>query len=303
MYRARIVQRVGEEEKINPGHPACHGCGAALGLRYLLKALSKRSILVVPAGCTSIIAGSMNAATFGVPFLHTAFGGASSAASGIVEALARMGKEDINVVVWAGDGGTYDIGLASLSGAAERGHNILYVLDDNEAYMNTGIQRSGGTPRGAWTTTTLTGKKEEKKDILDIMLAHHIPYAATASVAYPLDYYNKIKKALSIKGFKFIHLMAPCPPGWRFETNLTIEIAKKAVLSGAWILLEYEEGRLRLNPPSNTMLKERRIPLEDYLMAQGRFRHVKKELLNELKRDFDERWNQINEILKLQEVK
>ncbi len=303
MYRPRIVQRVGEEERLNPGHPACHGCGAAIGLRYLLKVLSKRSILVVPAGCTSIIAGSMDAASFGIPLLHTAFGGASSAASGIVEALARLGKNDINVVVWAGDGGTYDIGLASLSGAAERKHNILYILDDNEAYMNTGIQRSGGTPRGAWTTTTLMGKEEKKKDILDIMLAHHIPYAATASVAYPLDYYNKIKKALSIKGFKFIHLMAPCPPGWRFETNLTIEIAKKAVLSGAWILLEYENNRLKLNPPSNTMLKERRIPLEEYLMAQGRFRHVKKELLSELKKDIIERWKQINEILKRQEVR
>ena len=300
MYRPRIIQRIGEEERINPGHPACHGCGAAIGLRYLLKALGKNSILVVPAGCTSIIAGSMDAATFGIPLLHTAFGGASSAASGIVVALEKLGKKNINVVVWAGDGATYDIGLASLSGAAERGHNILYVLDDNEAYMNTGIQRSGGTPRGAWTTTTLTGKEEEKKDILDIMLAHHIPYAATASVAYPLDYYNKIKKALTIKGFKFIHLMAPCPPGWRFETHLTIDIAKKAILSGAWILLEYEKGELKLNPPSNTMLRERRIPLEDYLMVQGRFKHVKKELLEELKRDVDERWREINEALKLQ---
>ncbi len=302
MYRPKIVENLGENEWIYAGHPACHGCGAALGLRHLLKAMGKDSILVVPAGCTSIIAGTMNAATFNVPFIHTAFGSAAAVASGVVEALNRVGKEDVNVVVWAGDGGTYDIGLASLSGAAERGHNILFVLDDNEAYMNTGIQRSGGTPRGAWTTTTITGKKEEKKDIMNIVLSHHIPYAATASVAYPLDFHNKVKKALNIRGFKFIHLMAPCPPGWRFETHLTIEIAKKAILSGAWILMEYENGKLKLNPPSSTMLEKRRISLKEYLMSQGRFRHVKEELLKELERDIEERWREIRDLLNRQRI-
>jgi len=300
MYRPKIVENLGEDEWIYAGHPACHGCGAALGLRHLLKTIGKKSILVVPAGCTSIIAGTMNAATFNIPFIHTAFGAAAAVASGVAEALSKKGMDDINVVVWAGDGGTYDIGLASLSGAAERGHNILFVLDDNEAYMNTGIQRSGGTPRGAWTTTTITGKKEEKKDIMKIVLSHHVPYAATASVAYPLDFNRKVKKALGIKGFKFIHLMAPCPPGWRFETHMTIEIARRAVLSGAWILMEYENGRLRLNPPSSNMLDKRRISLEEYLMMQGRFKHVKRELLEELKRDVELRWSEIKEILEKQ---
>lgn len=300
MFRPRIIQILGEEEGINPGHPACQGCGAILGLRHLLKALGKNSILVVPAGCTSIIAGSTSAAVFNVPMIHAAFGSASSIASGIAEALEKKGKKEVNVVVWAGDGGTYDIGLSSLSGAAERGHNILYVLDDNEAYMNTGIQRSGGTPRGAWTTTTIKGKKEEKKDILDIMLSHHLPYIATASIAYPLDFYNKVKKAIEKKGFKFIHLMAPCPPGWRFDFSLTVEMARRAVLSGAWILMELENGRLKLNPPSKTMIEKRRLPLEEYISMQGRFKYVDDELLKELKMDVEERWKRIKTILSLQ---
>ncbi len=297
MYRPRIVALLGEDEYINPGHAACHGCGAALGLRHVVKAAGKNSILVVPAGCTSIIAGTFKKATFKIPFIHTAFGSAPSVASGIIEALEKLGRKDVNVIVWAGDGGTYDIGLASLSGAAERGHNILYVLNDNEAYMNTGIQRSGGTPRGAWTTTTVFGKAEPKKDIFKIMLSHNIVYAATACIAYPIDLHNKIMKALRYKGFKFIHLLSPCPPGWRFETHLTVEVARKAVLSGAWILMEYENRRLRLNPPSSTMLKARRIPLEEYLMMQGRFKRAKPELIKKLKEDINRRWEEIKKIL------
>lgn len=301
MSKPRIINILGEDEYFLPGHSACHGCGAAIGLRHLLKALGKNSVIVVPAGCTSIIAGSINASAFGIPLVHAAFGGAPSIASGISDALDKLGRSDINVVVWAGDGGTYDIGLASLSGAAERGHNILYVLDDNEAYMNTGIQRSGGTPKGAWTTTTVKGKEEEKKDILSIVMAHKIPYAATASVAYPMDYVNKIKKALRIKGFKFIHLMSPCPPGWRFDPRYTVEIARRAVLSGVWILMEIEDGLLKLNPPSNTMLDERRIPIRDYVDMQGRFRVMDEETYEEFTRDVEERWRMIKAILRMQE--
>jgi len=300
MSKPRLVSQLGESEYYLPGHAACHGCGASIGLRHLLKAIGPNSILAVPAGCTSIIAGKANLSTFAIPFIHTAFGSAAAVASGIVEALERMGRKDVNVVVWAGDGGTYDIGFASLSGAAERGHNILYVLDDNEAYMNTGIQRSGATPKGAWTTTTIKGKKESKKNIIDIMLAHNIPYIATASVAYPMDFHRKVKKALGIKGFKFIHLMSPCPPGWRFDMHLTVEVARKAVLSGVWILMEIENGRLTLNPPSNTMLEKRRLPIEEYVKMQGRFRFLKGELLEEFKRDVENNWERVKKILEEQ---
>ncbi len=301
MFRPAIIKKLGEEELFNPGHPACHGCGFSITLRHVLKAAGKNTIFVVPAGCTSIVAGTMNKATFGVPFYHTAFAASAAVGSGIVEALSRRGRDDINVIVWAGDGATYDIGFATLSGAAERGHNILYICNDNEAYMNTGIQRSGGTPRGAWTTTTWEGKREAKKDLIRIMMSHNIPYIATATPAYPLDLYNKVKKALSIRGFKYLHVLNPCPPGWRIDTSLTIEVAKRAVLSGVWILLEYENGRLKLNPPSNTMLEKRRIPLGDYLKIQGRFKHLfkpeNKWLLEKLKNDIDEMWNWVKEML------
>lgn len=300
MSKPKLVSILGEKEFYFPGHSACHGCGASIGLRHLLKAIGPNSILAVPAGCTSIIAGRGNISTFGVPFIHTAFGSAAAVASGVVEALERLGKKDVNVVVWAGDGGTYDIGFASLSGAAERGHNILYVLDDNEAYMNTGIQRSGATPRGAWTTTTIKGKKEGKKDIIDIMLAHNIPYLATASIAYPMDFNRKIRKALSIRGFKFIHLMSPCPPGWRFDMNLTVEVARKAVLSGVWILMEIENGFLKLNPPSSTMLDKRRLPVEEYVRIQGRFKFLEGELLDEFKRDVERNWERVKKMLEEQ---
>ena len=300
MSKPKLVSTLGEKEYYFPGHSACHGCGASIGLRHLLKAIGPNAILAVPAGCTSIIAGRGNISTFGIPFIHTAFGSAAAVASGIAEALERLGKKDVNVVVWAGDGGTYDIGFASLSGAAERGHNILYVLDDNEAYMNTGIQRSGATPRGAWTTTTIKGKEEGKKDIIDIMLAHNIPYLATASIAYPMDFHRKVKKALSIRGFKFIHLMSPCPPGWRFDMHLTVEIARKAVLSGVWILMEIENGVLKLNPPSSTMLDKRRLPIEDYVKVQGRFRFLKGELLEEFKKDVERNWMRVKKILEEQ---
>lgn len=300
MYRPRIVQLVGEKEYLNPGHQACHGCGAVLGLRYVLKAAGENTILVVPAGCTSIYAGTFAKATFKVPFLHSPFGGAAALGSGVARALEALGKTHINVIVWAGDGATADIGLASLSGAAERGENFLYILNDNEAYMNTGIQRSGGTPRGAWTTTTMLGKEEPKKDVWGIVLSHEIRYAATACVSYPMDLYNKVKKALSYRGFKFIHLLSPCPPGWRYEADLTIEIGRLAVMSGAWILMEWDGGKLTLNPPSSTLLKGKKVPIEEYLKLQGRFKGVKPELIEMFKRDVENRWKYVESILKSQ---
>jgi pyruvate ferredoxin oxidoreductase beta subunit len=285
------------EELALSGNPACQGCGALLALRHVLKALGKNSILVIPAGCTSIISGFGLKATFNVPVLHMAFAAAPAAASGVSRALKKIGVGDVNVVVWAGDGSTFDIGFGSLSGAAERNENILYICNDNEAYMNTGIQKSGATPMGAWTTTTVKGREGLKKDLFSIMLDHRVPYVATASPAYPLDLVRKVKKALSIYGFKLIHLFDPCPPGWRHEFNLTIEVAKKAVLSGVWILMEAENGVLKLNPPSSTMLDKRRLGVKDYLSIQGRFKHLSEEEIAEIQKTVDEYWDYIKKLL------
>ena len=297
MSLPKIVNQLGVEEFVLSGNPACQGCATLLSLRHILKALGRKTILIVPASCTSIISGVGDKSTFGIPLLHVAFAGAPAAASGVSRALQRLGREDINVVVWAGDGATFDIGFGGLSGAAERNENILYICNDNEAYMNTGIQKSGATPFGAWTTTTVTGKKGLKKDLFSIMMDHRVPYVATASPAYPMDLARKVKKALSIKGFKLIHILDPCPPGWRHDFNMTIEIAKRSVLSGTWILMEAEYGKIRLNPPSSGMLEKRRISVKDYLTLQGRFRHLTEEDIQRIQDIVDAYWENLKRVL------
>ena len=202
------------------------------------------------------------------------------------------------MIVWAGDGATFDIGFGAVSGAAERMENILYICNDNEAYMNTGIQKSGATPTGAWTTTTVRGREGRKKDLFGIMLDHRIPYLATASPAYPLDLMNKVRRALRIRGFRLIHILNPCPPGWRYDYNLTIEVARRAVLSGAWVLMEVEHGRIRLNPPSSEMLEKRRMRVADYLGMQGRFSHLSDEQIEEIQRIVDEDWERLKGLLR-----
>ncbi len=297
MILPKIVEQLGTDEFAFSGNPACQGCGALLSLRHILKALGKNTILIVPAGCTSIIAGLGKKATFNIPYMHMAFAASAAAASGVSRAFKVLGKEDINVVVWAGDGSTFDIGFGTLSGAAERNEDIIYVCNDNEAYMNTGIQKSGATPTGAWTTTTVKGRVGYKKDLFRIMLDHRVPYVATASPAYPMDLARKVKYAASLKGFRLIHVLNPCPPGWRFDHKLTVEIAKKSVLSGAWILMEAEYGKIKLNPPSSTMLEERKIPVRDYLLMQGRFRHLTEDKIMEIQKIIDENWRVIKHIL------
>lgn len=286
-----LFKTVPKEEYFLPGTPACPGCPAALGLRLLLKALGPKTVLVIPASCSSIIQGAYPKTAVKVPLINIAFAASAATASGIVEALELKGVKDVNVVVWAGDGGTADIGLQGLSGAAERGHNIIYVCYDNEAYMNTGIQRSGATPYMAWTTTTPTGKREKKKEVPLIVAMHKVPYVATASLAYPHDYIMKLKKAASKKGFKYIHLLAPCPPGWRFDSSKTIEISRLAVETGMWILYEIEDGEFRLTGPSRALIdKSKRKPVELYIRAQGRFSHLTQEDITELQRIVDEEW-------------
>jgi pyruvate ferredoxin oxidoreductase beta subunit/2-oxoisovalerate ferredoxin oxidoreductase beta subunit len=287
MSQVLIREDIPRRELMEPGHLACPGCGAALAMRLVLKALGEKTILSLPACCWTIIAGPWPQSSLKVPVFHTAFETAASTASGIKAALEVRGDHETTVVAWAGDGGTFDIGLQALSGAAERNEDIIYICYDNEAYMNTGIQRSSATPYGAWTTTTpgQHWKVHAKKDILAILAAHRIPYAATACVSYPEDLVAKVARARDIKGMRFIHVLAPCPPGWKTEDDETIELGRLAVASRVFPLLEVEDGerwRLTRDPAPR--------PLEDYLSKQGRFRHLTPEQIAVIQRDVDHRW-------------
>jgi len=278
------------EDLFQPGGLSCQGCGAALSMKLALKALGKRTIVVIPACCWTIIVGSYPYTTLKVPIIHVPFETAAVVASGIRAALDIRGEQDIVVMAWAGDGGTFDIGLQALSGAAERNDDILYVCYDNEAYMNTGIQRSSATPMGAWTTTTPEGalKEEPKKDMEGIMLAHGIPYVATASVAFPDDLINKFQKARYIKGTKFIHLLSPCPPGWRIEPSKSIQIARMATQCHLFPIYEVENGRYRI-----TVRPDTTISVEKYIKAQGRFSRIDKDTIKKIQEHTELRWQRL----------
>ncbi len=282
------MKNMSEAELFAPGHRACAGCGCSLSLRHALKALGKNVIVSEATGCMEVTTSPYPETAWRVPWIHVAFENAAAVASGVSRALKAMGKNDVKSVALAGDGGTADIGMQALSGAMERGEDILYICYDNEAYMNTGIQRSGATPFGAWTTTTPVGKAKKgedrpKKDVPAIMIAHGSPYVATASIAYPVDFEKKIKKAASIKGPTYVHVQAPCVPGWRIEGNKTIEVARLAVLTGAWILYEAEGGKTNVTfKPAN------RRPVADYLKAQGRYRHLSEHDIAEIQKVVDE---------------
>jgi pyruvate ferredoxin oxidoreductase beta subunit/2-oxoisovalerate ferredoxin oxidoreductase beta subunit len=259
------------DEVLAPGHVGCAGCGAALAMRIALKALGRQTVLVIPACCWSVIDGPSPYSAASVPVMHTPFASAAAAASGVRAALDLKGNTDTTVCVWAGDGGTFDIGIQALSAAAERNENIMYICYDNEAYMNTGVQRSSATPLGAWTTTTPAAdvKRQPKKDLLSIMAAHGIPYAASATVAFPDDLAAKVAKARGMTGTRFLHILAPCPPGWKIPSERAIRVARLAVMSRVFPLVEAEGGRnwhLTLDPGE--------VPLEDYLKEQGRFRYL-----------------------------
>ncbi len=284
------IKDLPKEKFVLPGDAACPGCPENMGLRFVGMALGNKAILVIPAGCTSIIQGLAPGSGLKFPILNVPFASSDSVAAGLSSAKKILG-EDTVVVVWAGDGGTADIGFATLSGAAERNDDVIHICVDNEAYMNTGIQRSSQTPLGAWTTTTWLGKRERKKDLPLIMLMHKIPYVATASVAYPLDFIEKLRKASTIRGFKYIHLHAPCPVGWRFDPSYTVAVAKLAVETGMWILFEAEGGRVSISPPSKPYAdKNKRKPIKEYIAMQGRFRNITEELLMELEKQVDENW-------------
>ena len=264
------------EECVLPGSAACPGCPATMALRTVFKALGKNTIMVVPACCTAVIQSLHPYTSFDIPIMNIAFEAAAAGASGIVAALKQLGKEETTVLAWAGDGGTYDIGLQALSGAFERQTNFIYICYNNQIYSNTGIQRSGATPYGAWTTTTVGGKTEFRKEMGDIIKAHNPPYAAQTCVSYIEDLYAKVKKAKDIKGPKYIEILAPCPPGWRFPMESTVEMGRLAVETGAWALYEYENGKTTFQGKSKLLLEKKieRKPIEDWLKYQGRYRHV-----------------------------
>ena len=276
-----------EKEVMGHGHLACQGCGAALSMRYALKSLGKNTVLSVPACCWSVIDGPFPHSAVNIPLFHTAFETAASTASGIKAGFEMQGK-DVNVVAWAGDGGTYDIGIQALSGAAERNDDIIYVCYDNEAYMNTGVQRSSSTPWGAWTTTTPIKhpKDRPKKDIIGIMAAHRIPYLATASPAYPEDMIQKFIKAKDIKGTRFLLIISPCPPGWKSDPSNTIKLARLAVQTRIFPLIEVKNGQ----EWKLTKKVHKPKPVIEYLRLQGRFRHLTEDDIALIQKNVDENW-------------
>ncbi len=280
------IDELPRRSSLLPGNPSCQGCPHAIGLKAL--SVLENPVLIIPAGCTTIIAGIHPKAAFNVPVLHVPFASAAAVASGLAASYRKEGVE-ASIVVWMGDGAA-DIGFATLSGAAVRNEDIIVVVSDNEAYMNTGIQSSSTTSWKARTTTSPGGKSEEKKDLAAIMLMHRIPYAATASVGYLPDFINKLKRASEIDGFRFIHLHSPCPPGWRFDSSKTVEIARLAVKTGAWILWEYS-GRFRITSPSKPYKDgSKRVPLEEYIKTQGRFKGLSEEDVEEIKSKIEEQW-------------
>jgi 2-oxoisovalerate ferredoxin oxidoreductase beta subunit len=278
------------EEYMRPGHAGCLGCGATMAMRYMLKAMGPKTVVSIPACCWAVMPGVFPIKCLDVPMLYTAFETTGASISGLRAAYDVQGRHDINVVGFAGDGGTADIGIQSLSGMVERGTNVFYVMYDNEAYMNTGIQRSSSTPVGAWTTTTPVGtkgdwKKDLKKNMMEIMVAHRIPYAATCSTSYPEDMIKKLRKGLEIVGPKFYHVYAPCPTGWRLPPERTVEVGRLAVDSCVFPLYEVERGVYKINRKP-----AKKVPLKDYLAIQGRFRHLPADEVERLQAAVDREW-------------
>ena len=283
------------QELMEPGNTACHGCGANLSMRFVLKALGKNTVISVPASCWAVIPGAMPNRTLDVPMVYTPFAATGASISGLREALDQQGKEDYNVVGFAGDGGTSDIGLQSLSGAMERGHNIFYIMYDNEGYMNTGVQRSGSTPYGAVTTTTPLGKdrnfkRQPKKMVADLMIAQKVPYVATATVAYPEDLIRKLENAKKIHGPKFIQVLSPCPTGWYYSPEKTIEVSRLAVQTHIFPLYEYVNGTFKISKPPHP------VEVKRYLEIQNRFSHLTDEEIEDVQSAVDKRWSELMEL-------
>jgi pyruvate ferredoxin oxidoreductase beta subunit len=293
------------------GHRACAGCGPATVLRLVMKGTRGPTIVTEATGCMEVVSSIYPYTSWATPWLHTAFENAAANASGIdaaLKALQAKGqvKEHVDVIAFAGDGGTFDIGLQALSGAVERGHDFLFVLYDNEGYMNTGIQRSGGTPAGAATTTTpagsvIPGKLEKKKPITEIMLAHEMEYVATATPYYWKDLITKVRKGLEVNGPAFLHIFAPCPRGWRSDPAKTMEYSRLSVETCVFPIWEAINGKRELTIPSKiiSLAPQKKKPVKEYLQGQGRFRHLftpkNSHIINEIQVETDKRWNKLLE--------
>ncbi|MBP7763923.1 MAG: pyruvate synthase subunit beta [Syntrophaceae bacterium] len=278
LFAPRLINK---KELFSCGHRACSGCAEVLSVRLMCKALGDNTVVASATGCMEIVSSMFPTTAWRIPWIHVAFENAAAVASGVeagLKALRKKGKIDdryIKVVGMAGDGGTMDIGIQALSGAMERGHDMIYVCFDNEAYMNTGIQRSSGTPMGASTTTAPAGKassgqKTWKKNMPEIMVAHEIPYVATVCPSYPLDFIRKFEKARSIEGPSYIHCFSVCPTGWRSPSETAVSMGRLAVETGVFPLFEVENGHYRMSADMPKKLK----PLRSYFKPQGRFRHL-----------------------------
>ena len=298
---AWLDEVVSEERLLLPGHSACAGCGPAINMRHVLGALAaaspgSRIVLVIPASCWTIVAGVWPVSTFGVTVYLTPFASAAAEASGIKAALRLRGVENTHVVVWGGDGSTCDIGFSGVSAAADRNEDILYVLNDNEAYMNTGVQKSGATPEGAWTTTTPTAAPRTggKKDVARILAAHGVPYVATlaaGSVPMLRDFRAKVARAAELSGFRFLHVLGARPPGWRYPTDRSVEIVRLAVESRYFPLVACEGGDWQI-----TVKPRHPVPVRTFLEAQGRFGHLAAEQIDAIQAHVDERWDLLAEL-------
>ncbi|MFA4971680.1 MAG: pyruvate synthase subunit PorB [bacterium] len=297
VFASRLVTK---DESFAPGHRACVGCAEALAVRQVAKAVGRNAIMVNATGCMEIIASCYPDTSWEIPWIHTLFENTAAVASGVeaaLKALKRKGRMDparrIKVVSMGGDGATADIGIQALSGMLERGHDVLYICYDNEAYMNTGIQRSGSTPYGASTTTSPAGKKSigqhtQKKNMPEIAAAHHIPYVATACPSFPFDLMDKVKKAVAVEGPAYIHIFSVCPTGWRAASEDAVKFGRLAVQSGVFPLYEVVDGEYKLS-----MDFEKLLPVKDYFKGQGRFRHLTEQDVEHIQAQVEKNWNNL----------
>jgi pyruvate ferredoxin oxidoreductase beta subunit len=293
------VRTLTQKEYFAPGHRACQGCAEALAVRLVAKALGRNVVIASATGCMEIVSSPFPFTSWRVPWFHVAFENTAAVASGIESGLkmlmrkGRIPQKKIVTIGMAGDGGTADIGLQALSGALERGHDMIYICTDNEAYMNTGIQRSSSTPFGAATTTSPAGKVKMgqmtwKKNMAAIAAAHNIPYVATACPSYPIDLVQKVKKAAAIEGPAYLHILSVCPTGWRSTPENSIKLGRLAVETGVFPLYEIERGQYRLNVDFPKLR-----PMKEYTKLQGRFRHLSDEMLQEIEKRVHQEYEQL----------
>lgn len=280
-----LTYKVEPKGAVSPGVSTCQGCTIDIVVRNALDVLGPDTVLIIPPGCAAQFSGCGPEAAVTVAGIQGNLENSAAIASGVSAGFRHQGNDHTNVVVVAGDGGTVDIGIQALSGAMERNDNILYICYDNEAYQNTGNQASSSTSLGAATTTTPAGKPVNSKSLIEIVMAHHVPYAATASVANIPDFRNKVKKAMSVKGCKVLHIMSPCPTGWGFKSAKTIEIAREAINCGAWIMMEYEDGKVKLGRKPQSL-----GDTEKYISMQKRFKGASEDELARFSQHTRERY-------------